>query len=110
MVSQRLNFPYTIQTLIASFALGTNRTLQLRYFLSYDDSAPAAGRPVGEDLLSIYGQVPYLVGDDERKEFPHEIQVLRAGTYLKIYGNNTDPFIHTIDAQIIIDTQPSESN
>ncbi|GAI40419.1 unnamed protein product, partial [marine sediment metagenome] len=43
MVSQRLNFPYTIQTLIASFALGTDRTLQLRYFLSYEDSAPAAG-------------------------------------------------------------------
>ncbi len=106
LVSQRLNFTYTIQTLIASFALGTDRTLQLRYFLSYDDSAPAAGMPVGEDLLSIYGQVPYLVGDDERKEFPHEIPVRRAGTYLKVYGRNTDTFPHTIDAQIVIDSGP----
>lgn len=104
MVSQRLNFPYTIRTLIASFALGTDRTLQLRYFLSYDDSAPAAGRPTGEDLLSIYGQVPYLVGDDERKEFPHEIQVPRAGTYIKIYGINSDSFDHTLDAQVVIES------
>lgn len=104
LVSQRLNFPYTIQTLIASFALGTNRTLQLRYVLSYDDSAPAAGRPTGQDLLSIYGQVPYLVGDDERKEFPHEIQVRRAGTYLKVHGINSDAFAHTLDAQVVIDS------
>ena len=108
LVSQRLNFIYTIRTLIASFALGTNRTLQLRYFLSYDDSAPAAGRPVGSDLLRIYGQIPYLVGDDEHKEFPHEILVRRAGTYLKVYGNNTDTFDHTLDAQIVIDSSRSE--
>ncbi|GAI59868.1 unnamed protein product [marine sediment metagenome] len=104
LVSQRLNFPYTIQALIASFALGTDRTLQLHYYLSYEDSAPAAGLPTGEDLLSIYGQVPYLVGDDERKEFPHEIPVRRAGTYLKVYGYNTDTFAHTLDAQVVIES------
>jgi hypothetical protein len=60
--------------------------------------------PTGEDLLSIYGQVPYLVGDDERKEFPHEILVRRAGTYLKVYANNIDTFPHTLDAQIVIDS------
>ena len=104
LVSQRLNFTYTIRTLIASFALGCDRTLQLRYYLSYENSAPAAGRPTGEDLLSIYGQVPYLVGDDERKEFPHEIHVPRAGSYLKIYGNNSDTFPHTLDAQVVIES------
>lgn len=104
LVSQRLNFSYTIRTLIASFALGTDRTLQLRYFLSYEDSAPATGRPTGEDLLSIYGQVPYLVGDDERKEFPHEIPVPRAGSHLKIYGINSDAFAHTLDAQVVIES------
>ena len=104
LVSQRLNFTYTIRSLIASFALGADRTLQLRYYLSYEDSAPTAGRPTGEDLLSIYGQVPYLVGDDERKEFPHEIQVPRAGSYIKVYGSNSDAFEHTLDAQVVIET------
>ena len=104
MVSQRLNFAFTIRTLIASFALGCDRTLQLRYYLSYENSAPATGRPTGEDLLSIYGQVPYLVGDDERKEFPHEIKVPRAGSYIKVYGSNSDAFEHTLDAQVVIET------
>lgn len=110
LVSQFLNFPYTIQELIASFALGTDRTLQLRFFLSRDNEAPAAGRPTGNDLLNIHGQVPYLVGDDERKSFPHEIQVSDFGTYLKVYGNNTDVFPHTIDAQIVIDSSNPEAN
>lgn len=104
LVSERLNFPYTIRRIISSFALGTNRTLQLRFFLSRDNTAPATGKPTGEDLLSIYGQVPYLVGDDEHKEFPHEIEVRRAGSYLKVYGSNSDSFAHTIDAQIVIET------
>ncbi|GAI99935.1 unnamed protein product [marine sediment metagenome] len=102
MVSRALIFPYTISLLVASFALGTDRTLQLRFFMSKDPTAPAAGMPTGLDLLNIYGQVPYLVGDDERKEFPHEIEVPDSGTFLKVYGNNTDAFIHTIDAQIVI--------
>ncbi|GAH66960.1 unnamed protein product, partial [marine sediment metagenome] len=50
------------------------------------------------------GQVPYLVGDDERKEFPHEIKIRRAGTYIKVYGNNTDAFAHTLDAQVVIES------
>lgn len=106
LVSQLLNFPYTISLLTASFALGTNRTLQLRFFLSRDDEAPATGKPTGTDLLSIHGQVPYLVGDDERKSFPHEIEVPESGTRLKVYGLNADTFPHTIDSQIVIDTSP----
>ncbi len=104
LVSKLLAFPYEISHLIASFALGTDRTLQLRFFLSRDPEAPAAGTPSGDDLLSIYGQVPYLVGDDERKEFPHEIRVPDSNSYLKIYANNTDVFAHTLDAQIVIES------
>lgn len=104
LVSKPLNFPYTIRSLHASFALGTDRTLQVRFILSRDDEAPAAGRPTGTDLLSIHGQIPYLVGDDEQKSFPHEIQVLESGTYLKVHGINSDAFAHSLDAQIIIDS------
>lgn len=109
LVSQFLNFPYTIRSLHASFALGANRTLQIRFILSRDPEAPATGQPTGNDLLSTHGQVPYLVGDDERKEFPHEIQIPDSGTYLKVYGNNSDAFAHTIDAQIVIDSSHLET-
>ncbi len=110
LVSQTLLFPYTIALLTASFALGTDRTLQVRFVMSGDPTAPAAGIPTGLDLLSIYGQVPYLVGDDERKEFPHEIEVPESGTYLKVYAYNTDTFIHTLDAHIIIDSGSEDAD
>ncbi len=104
LVSKALIFPYTISLLTASFALGTDRTLQVRFIMSKDPSAPAAGIPTGLDLLSIYGQVPYLVGDDERKDFPHEIEVPESGSFLKVYGRNIDTFPHTLDAHIVIDS------
>ena len=104
LVSKPLIFPYTISLLIASFALGADRTLQVRFFMSKDPEAPATGTPTGLDLLSIYGQVPYLAGDDERKEFPHEIKVPESGTFIKVYGSNSDAFEHTLDAQVVIET------
>lgn len=110
LVSQYLSFPYTISQLIASFALGCDRTLQLKFFVSRDAEAPSAGEPSGTDLLSIHGQVPYLVGDDERKEFPHEIRVPENGSYLKVYANNTDIFDHTLDAQIVINSGSEDAD
>ena len=110
LVSQFLSFPYTISQLIASFALGTNRTLQLKFFVSRGPEAPATGEPSGTDLLNIHGQVPYLVGDDEQKSFPHEIHVPESGSYLKVHGINSDVFPHTLDAQIIIDSTPLEAS
>lgn len=104
LVSKVLRFPYTIRSLHTSFALGTDRTLQVHFFRSPDSSTPTSGQPSGHDLLTPYGQVSYLVGDDEQKVFPHEIPVLERNTFLKVYAKNTDVFDHTVDAQIIIDT------
>jgi len=103
LVSKRLTFPYLVKRLVTSFALGANRTLQVKFFVSLDKSAPATGQPTGLDLLSLYGEDSYLTGDDEQKDFPHEIKVPEAGSYVKIYGNNTDSFDHTLDAQVIIE-------
>lgn len=103
-----LNFPFMIRSLHSSFALGCDRTTQIRFFLSPDGSTPTTGKPSGQDLLLAYSQVPYLIGDDEQKSIPHEVQVRTSGHYLKVYAYNTDVYSHTIDCQIIIDTNPPE--
>ncbi len=104
LCSKLLTFPYFISQIIASFALGTNRTLQLRFFKSNDPTCPATGKPTGLSLLSIYGEDPYLTGDDDQKSFPHEIEVRESGSYIKVHANNTDAFAHTLDAQVVIDS------
>lgn len=109
LVSQALLFPYTILQLTASFALGTNRTLQVRFFICRADEAPAAGMPSGTDLLGIHGQVPYLVGDDELKSFPHEIDVPESGSFIKVYALNADAFVHTLDAQVVLESNPAQA-
>ncbi len=102
LVSKRLNFAYEVQRLIASFALGTDRTMELRYFISLEEEAPAAGRPTGLDLLSLYGEDSFLVGDDERKDFPHQVFQREAGSFIKVHALNNDSFPHTVDAQVVI--------
>ncbi len=102
LVSKRLSFPFTVKRLIASFALGTDRTTQIRFFISLDNSAPSSGFPTGQNLLEPYGQVDYLVGDDERKDVPHEAVEPEAGAFVKVHALNTDPFDHSVDALVII--------
>ena len=103
LVSKRLNFPFTVKKLIASFALGTDRTLEISYFLSRDNSAPTTTKPSGLNLLSLYGEDTFLTGDDDKKEFPHSVDMPESGSYIKVHANNTDTFTHTIDAQVIIE-------
>lgn len=109
LVSKRINFPFLLKSFLASFALGTNRTLQLRFFVSPDDVAPVSGKPSGTDLLNILGQSAFIVGDDEQKPFPMEVINSTAGLYIKVHALNTDSFQHTVDCLAIIDSlSPAE--
>ena len=102
LVSNRISSPFTIEDLSFHFALNTNRTLELKPFISSDDNAPSSGEPSGFNFLHEYGQSSKVVGDDEPKFFRHNYTVREAGSYLKIYANNTDAFDHTVDVHITI--------
>ncbi len=104
LVSKRLNFPYTVKRLISSFALGTDRTTRIRFFTSLDDEAPFSGLPVGRNLLLPYGQVDYLVGDDEQKDVPHEALQSESGSHVKVHAENLDTFDHSVDVLVVIET------
>ena len=103
LVSRRVPYKFRTIRFIANFALNTNRTLLIYFYLSPDKSVPTSKPTTGIDLLSLIGYTSYLVGDDERKEIDHTVEADVGGMYLKVYANNTDSFEHTIDAQIIIE-------
>jgi len=102
LVSQRISSPYIIAEIRASFALSTNRTLKLYFFVSQDPSAPAIGEPSGFNCLDEYGQVSYLTGDDELKTVKNNSLINVHPSWLKIYAVNSDAFNHTIDVQFDI--------
>ena len=108
LVSPRISTPYAVKTIIANFALNTNRTLQLDFYIAPDNDAPTSGRPSGMSLMREYGQIEYVVGDDEKKEFQHQAFSPTSPSWLKIYANNTDSFDHTIDCHITIQLLPRE--
>lgn len=108
LVSPRISTPYVVKTIIANFALNTNRTLQLDFYIAPDPDAPSSGRPSGMSLMREYGQVEYIVGDDEKKVIEHHASSPTSPSWLKIYANNIDSFDHTIDAQITIEILPRE--
>lgn len=104
LVSQRITTKYITKKFVASFAMNTNRTLKIRYFISPDPTAPSTGTPTGVNILASYGEEYWLAGDNEQKSIEHEVEVSSAGSYIKIYAQNEDGFDHTIDCYVIIDT------
>lgn len=103
LVSKRITERFTVKRIRASFALNTNRTLKLRFFISYDRTAPTTKQPSGTNILTQLGQVDYIVGDGDVKDFPIEIKEFRRGAYIKVYAENEDAYPHTIDVLITIE-------
>ncbi|MCK9599471.1 MAG: hypothetical protein M0R06_10550 [Sphaerochaeta sp.] len=101
--SSRISSPFTVRTIKASFALNTNRLLQLKFFISPDPSCPTTGEPTGFNILEEYGQVSYIVGDDEQKVLDHNAESQTFPKWLKVYAVNSDGFEHTVDVQITIE-------
>lgn len=103
LVSKHIGHPYKVTRIRARFAQGCNNTLKLAFYMSPDNDAPAAAAPNGMSMLQGYGQVDYVVGNDDTKDMPHTLTVRESGTYLKVYAQNSDAFDHTIDSQITIE-------
>ena len=106
LVSERINAPFITRRIVASFALNTARTLRLRFFISPDADNPTTTYPNGTNLLQLVGHVDYVVGDDEQKDVRFEVPEPLAGKWLKVYAENTDTNLHTIDALIEFELQP----
>lgn len=108
LVSGMLSDAFKVKRIRASFAPGVERLMTLKFFVSGDKSAPTTEEPQGTNILKQTGQVAYLTGDDEFKEFPHEIIMSERNAFIKVYAENSDVFEHTIDAQITIEYEAQD--
>lgn len=106
LVSQRINYPFTIQSITASFSAGCENTLQLSFFHSADKAAPTTEPPTDLSILAENSQVDYLVGDAQQKTVKHELVVDDRGSFIKVHAYNTDFFPHDADVQIAIEPNP----
>jgi len=103
--SKRITTPFITERFHVSFALNTNRTMKVSFYISADDQTPN-GPPNGSDVFAALGQVDYLTGDDEAKEVRHQVFIPSSGMYLKVLAVNDDGNEHTLDAQITIRLLP----
>lgn len=108
LVPPMIRFPFKIRRLRIKFALNTNATLRIKFFISPDPSDPSTGEPTGTNIFSARGQVDYIVGDDEWIDMEHEINNPTINTWLKMYGNNLDVFAHSMSAQVTIESMEEE--
>lgn len=98
-----ISSPFRIVDIVTSFPLNTNRTVQQKFFVSDDDNEPTSGEPSGFNILDEFGQVDYVVGDDEQKLIRHSFYARQGNAHVKVYANNTDSFDHTVDVIITIE-------
>jgi hypothetical protein len=110
LVSQKIGERFKTKIIRASFAPGVNRLMTLKFFISQDPSAPTTEEPQGINILKQIGQVPYITGDDEYKELPHETLYPERNAYIKVYAENSDTYEHTIDAQVTIEYIEDDDN
>jgi hypothetical protein len=103
LVSQKIGQKFKTKIIRASFAPGVNRLMTLKFFISQDPSAPTTEEPQGINILKQIGQVPYITGDNEYKELPHETLYPERNAYIKVFAENSDTYDHTIDAQVTIE-------
>lgn len=103
LVSKKIGVPFITRRVRASFAPGVNRTMTEKFFVSGDDDAPTANEPNGTNILAQTGQVTYLTGDDETKDFSQETEITESNKFIKVYAENADSFSHTIDVQVTIE-------
>jgi len=99
LVSKRIGYPFKTSIIVCSFPTGTNRLLNLQFFVSPDSTDPLAGRCSGSNILESLGNVDYITGDSEQKTFSHEIVYTETPNWLKIRAVNNDFFDHTVDVQ-----------
>lgn len=103
VVSQKMMRPFRLYKIIAYFALNTNRTLKLYFYISPDNSEPTSSPLTGSNILGEAGQVDYVVGDNDSKEMNQEFFSKTGNMYLKVFAENTDVFSHTIDVTMFIE-------
>lgn len=104
LCSQPITHPFRVKKIRAKFADGCVNAMRVEFILAGDKHAPATGRPNGISILSDYGQVDYVVGNNEVVELQHEVDVREGNTYVKVYADNRDFNAHDVLAQITIDS------
>jgi hypothetical protein len=98
--SFRIDAPFRVKKVRASFPPGVSRTTKIRFYISPDPTTPINALPTGTSILGMYSPNDFIVGDDDWKEQEVNITVPERGYFLKVSAENTDTVEHTIDASI----------
>lgn len=109
LCSQRIMRPFRTLSFTIRFPAGCLNLMSIRFFAASDNEAPTTGKPSGISLLQDYGQVDYLRGEAIQITIRHQIEASPAGTYLKVFADNTDFYDHTVDVDIEIEVESPDT-
>jgi len=102
LVSAQVSSPFRLVGSRLKFADGCGNQMRVEIVIGPDSDAPSSGRPNGTSVLSDYGQVRYVVGNDEVVVLHHDVVVSESPAWLKIYADNTDWYEHDVLVQLFI--------
>jgi hypothetical protein len=100
-VSSRYMRPVYVHDVKYSFAVNTQRTLELSFFWVSAPAVPDDVMPSGSNLLAMSGSESYVVGDGQEGEQVLRVEHWFPPGYFCVSGNNTSALNpHTLDARL----------
>ncbi|HAM56140.1 MAG TPA: hypothetical protein DCQ64_12350 [Candidatus Rokubacteria bacterium] len=105
LVSRRIMRPFRTRQVTARFPAGCLNLMSLRFYAADDNSAPTSGPPSGISLLQDYGPTDAIRGEAVQIVLDHVVASRDAGSYLKVYADNTDYYDHAVDVDITIEVE-----
>jgi len=103
LVSARVGFPYQIKHIRVKCALGQFGLVRYYFVVSQDNTAPTSGLPSGQNILAQYGNVDYVLGDDDVLDMNDQTFIARMPTWVKVHAYNTDTYPHTVNVLVTIE-------
>lgn len=103
LVSKVIRAPFMTKRVRIGFQPNTARLVRARVVVGEDSSAVAGVVASQQSLLAGLSQDVSIVADGGEVAFNHEVRILQAGVFLKLYCDNADRVAHAIDAQVEIE-------
>lgn len=103
LVSGMITYPFRITRVKMIFTEDANNWIVHEWYVSANRSVSTTGRPSGVNIFGRESPVSSFIGKAIIRKVQCSIEVREGRQYIKLYTNNTGPYLYQINGTITIE-------